>query len=126
MRIIPTRAARALLCSAALLCACGHTLPEAVKLTQQELHGVAIAAQAEAGIWSEQVDARIAYCRRQAAATEIDRARCMGVFGRGDAWEEDLGDLREAYDAAADALQKLGAAAARLESRQQGRDPETP
>lgn len=114
---------RALLGGALLvLCGCGHKagLSTAIDASRKALHVVPTAADASAQIWAEQVDARIAHCRSQQIADEAARAQCMGAFGAGAAWEADFAELVEAYDAAADALEALANAAARIEARVRG------
>lgn len=106
--------------SAALLLGCGHTLPQTIAASQKALHAVPVVAQPLAQTWASQVDARIAYCVRQGASTEDERRTCMGVFGQGDAWEEDFETLRDAYDTAAEALETMRVVAERLEARVRG------
>jgi len=92
-------------------------LEHAVATSQAALHGIAIAAGEAAPAWADQVDARIAYCRRQNLPdTQEARAQCMGVFGKGDRFEEQLDALREAYDEAAEAAQRMREAAADLDA----------
>ncbi len=99
--------------------ACAHGgpgLPQAVHLSRQALHGVAIAGEASAQIWKDGVEQRVAYCRAQKPTTSAERLKCMGHWGRGDEWGGDLEQFKDAYDGAAEALKQLEKAAAGLQA----------
>jgi len=102
---------------AVALAGCGHvSLPEAVHRTAQELHVVPVLAQGAAKEWGAQIDDRIAYCKAQGDLDAIEREKCLGRWGHGDAFEGEAKAVAEAYDEAARALEKLEAAARRLEA----------
>ncbi len=109
-----------------LLLSCGHgvTLVQSVHAARQGLHGVAIASDEAADEWAAQVDDRIAYCRGQNLPTPQQREACLGPWGQGEQFEDDLTAFKAAYDDAAEALQQLEAAARRLEDRTTGIIPQ--
>ncbi len=128
-RIRVDRTAAALLTVAlgAGVVACAHTdvgVQHAVATTRTALHGVSLAAGEAAPAWSDQVDARIAYCKRQNLPDTAEaRSECMGVFGEGERFEDEMAELREAYDEGAEALERMEEAARRLDAMLKGQRP---
>ena len=98
------------------------SMSQGVQFAQQALHGVAIAGKEASAGWSTGVDAQIAYCKRQNLKTEEERRDCMGPWGEGEAFESEFQEFRDAYDEAANGLEKLQKAARKLEARTKKRD----
>ena len=103
-----------------LLAGCAHTptLSDSLAVASVELHIASITAEVVSQAWAEAVDAQIARCKAfPLADTPKARAACMGKYGEGAALEEDFAVLRDGYDAAADNLDSMRAAAKRIETR---------
>lgn len=100
------------------------SLEQSVATAQSALRGVSVAGAEAAPAWADQVDARIAYCKRQQLPdTEQARADCMGPFGEGDRFEDELEAFKDAYDEAAEAAQRMRQAARALDGMLEGNAP---
>ena len=118
---------RRLVVAIALLSGCAHkqpTVSQAVDGLHLAMRGTAVAAAALAKAWSDQVDAREEHCRAQSLPnTPEARAECMGRFGEGEQIEDDLDAFRNAYDDAAEPLERMRKAAKRIDAFIQGESP---
>ncbi len=101
----------------ALSVGCAHqpTVSEHLRASEISLKGAHVRHDQDVKSWASKVDARIAHCRSKNLKTEAERAGCMGVFGAGANYEQDLRTLAESYDVIADELVRARDAAKRLE-----------
>lgn len=120
MAKVEHRTALALIMGAVLIGGCASGTAKAIRVARGGVHVIAVELDKKADAWAQQVDARIAFCKRQGLESKEARAQCMGVFGDGEGWEADFDALRQTYDLTADGLEQLEAAAARIDARLAG------
>ena len=98
----------------------GQQLPapsDAVRMARRQLHLISVLATELANEWAAQVDDRVAFCRAKQLPSVEQRTDCLGPYGEGKQFDDDMLRLIEAYDTAAEAGEELQQALAQVEQR---------
>jgi hypothetical protein len=100
-----------------LLPGCAHGLDKSIDGVEKFAAGVKVGVDGSVTMWDAGVDAKVAYCAAKLGedSTEAQRAKCMGILGRGEKAEPALEKMRDGYDLVAEGLELLREAQKELE-----------
>lgn len=89
---------------------CAHGLDKSLDVVEKGAAGIRVVTDESSKVWAAGVEAQVGFCKAKGLgpdASDAERAKCMGLLGKGEQAEPALRLLIMGYDELAKALETL-------------------